>query len=70
MFSSATVATSAIFCWTSRRTGWETFEYRYASTTTNGVIASATSASRQSVQSMIAVTPTIVSTCWKKKMRP
>jgi hypothetical protein len=32
--------------------------------------ASATSASRQSVQSMIAVTPTIVSTCWKKKMSP
>jgi hypothetical protein len=70
MFSSATVATSAIFCWTSRSTGCETCEYRYASATMIGVIASVISASFQFVQNMIAVTPTIVRMCWKKKMSP
>ncbi len=35
-----------------------------------GVTAVAASASRQLTTNMTAVTPTIVSTCWKKKMRP
>ena len=70
MFSSATVVMSAIFCWTSRRTGCETCEYRYASRISTGVIAQATSASFQLTTSITVITATTVSTCWKKKMRP
>ena len=35
-----------------------------------GVIAQATSASFQLKTSITVITPTTVSTCWKKKMRP
>ena len=70
MFSSATVATSAMRCWTSRRTGCDTCEYRYARNTRTGVNAVAASASFQSTMKSTTVTPTIVSRCWKKKMSP
>ena len=45
MFSSATVATSAIFCCTSRSSGCETWLYRYATAISTGAIASEISAS-------------------------
>ena len=70
MFSSATVATSASRCCTSRSVGCAMWLYRYATTISNGVIASAMSASCHEKKKRTIVTETIVSTFWKKKMSP
>ena len=70
MFSSATVATSAIFCCTSRSSGWATWLYRYAIAISNGAIAIEISASFHEITKTTIPTPTIVKTCWKKKIRP
>ena len=56
MFSSATVATSASFCWTSRSVGCETWLYRYARTIRIGEIASAISASSHCTKNSTTVT--------------
>ena len=70
MFSSATVATSAIFCCTSRSKGCDTWLYRYASAIRMGEIAIETSASFHEITNTKIPTPTTVKAFWKKKIRP